>query len=1064
MYRLPTSKRLLIATFCFLSIFTLQSQHQPDFLPFTQFSITMKLSPMIALPLKGMEDVDWSGPLRAYFGTVYGSTDVFNDEVNTLNKLRQDVRGAANDNVGRDLLYKYYAQLELLALRIPISENDCRINFTWHDAFTHHSNTQHSIAFEKASLLFNLACINSHIGAEADDLKISFNRFKDAAGIFTFIVSNFLHAPSTDLSQDTVKALCKLMVAQAQESFVERLLTENSSSSMLPKLAKAASNLYKAAAESLQSVQTDKGWGEKYWHQYCSVKSKYYLSVAHDQNSKTLENNGKYGEAIAHLKIAISNIQEIYKSSVPPQYSTFYDVIITLQDAMKERIVSLEKENDLIYHSTVPSAASIAAIPAVEAATPTPMSDLYKDSQELSKIIGKELFEKVIPLSVHQQTSLYSEEKATLLRAEGEKIEIANEELASALEFLDLPNALRSLKNDTSDILTLKKSQGIDSQVNDWADQVSSVGNNGFTFEALDTIKRTIYDDLKNAERLLQEEEKNYESAKTEFKQSWTQASSTTMNSGLFSDISRIKHDLSNATTSDERLKNILKGAEADIQILKLGPNNPKLRALFDNIQATPSQADHGSSLLDLDQTQDDGAIDSFLEQTQHYLDNLQVIRNERDAHFVEFKDKVHKDDISGILVLNNKNPDVQETLFKSELAKFQPFQSEFDDSIKRQKILLKELTVTWKKVLENKSVRNKNLQKEELESRRNALINKFQNAYTSWKDGEQGLQKAHEFYQKLLSFTKSTLSNAQDFVSNRREEALKLRNTLSTSSNLNSQDILRDQLARLSVTSSQSPGPLQSSYASRGSISSTGYESEYSPAASLTSPVPQARPQPTSNWSENSYFNGSQAPPLVPAKPATPTYPPQAPSYGDYSSRSVQSQYSSAPPSQPQYSAIPTQPSYQQPASQPAYSTPSYGQQYSQTSYQQPAPVQSSYQTPTSSQPSHQQNPTQTSYQQVPTQPSYRQTPPPQPQYSSYQPQPSYGNYQPQPQYPQSYQQQPAPPQPPQNQPYHSYNSPQNSGSQYGYSGTPAQKDYSKMPPPPPPPGQGQSGQGYYR
>jgi hypothetical protein len=1051
---------------------TLQSQYQPDFSAFTQFSITMKLSPMIALPLKGMDDVDWSGPLRAYFGSVYGSTDVFNDEVNTLNKLRQDVRGAVNDNVGRDLLYKYYAQLELLALRIPISENECRINFTWHDAFTHQSNTQHSIAFEKASLLFNLACVNSHIGAETDDLKLAFNRFKDAAGIFTFIVSNFLHAPSTDLSQDTVKALCKLMVAQAQESFVERLLTENSSSSMVPKLAKAASNLYKAAAESLQSVHTDKGWGEKYWHQYCSVKSKYYLSVAHDQDSKSLENNGKYGEAIAHLKIAISNIQEIYKSSVPPQYSTFYDVIITLQDAMKERIVSLEKENDLIYHCTVPSAASIAAITAVEAATPTPMSDLYKDSQELSKLIGKELFEKVIPLSVHQQTSLYSEEKATLLRAEGEKIEIANEELASALEFLDLPNALRSLKSDASDILTLKKSQGIDSQVNDWADQVSAVGNKSkFTFEGLDAIKRTIYDDMKTAERLLQEEEKNYESAKTEFKQSWTQASSTTMNSGLFSDISRIKHDLSNATTSDERLKNILKGTENDIQILKLGPNNPKLRALFDSIQATPSQAENGSSLLDLDQAQDDGTIDALLEQTQHYLDSLQVIRNERDARFVEFKDKVHKDDISGILVLNNKNPDIQETLFKSELAKFQPFQSEFDDSIKRQKILLKELTVTWKKVLENKSVRNQNLQKEELETRRKALINKFLNAYTSWTDAEKGLQKAHEFYQKLLTFTKSTLSNAQDFVSNRGEEALKLRNIMSASSNQNSQDILRDQLSRLSVTSSQSPQPLQSSYANRGSVSSTGYESEYSPAASLTSPVPQARDPSTSSWNENSYFDRSHAPPPASAKPATPTYPPRAPSYGDYSSRSVHPQYSSPPPSQPQYSSFPTQPSYQQSTSQPSYGAPYYGHQYSQTSYQQPAPVQSSYQPPASSQSSNQPL-TQSSYQQVSTQTSYQQNPPTQLAHSSYQSQPSYGNYQAQPQYPQSYQQQPpppqiqynTPPQLPQTQTYESYNSPQHPGSQYGYSGAPAQKDYSKMPPPPPPPGQSQSGQGYYR
>lgn len=91
----------------------------------------MKSTPMILLPLKGMDDVDWSGPLRTYFGSVYGTTDVFVDEINTLNKLRQDVRGAAKDNIGRDLLYKYYAQLELLALRIPISEHDCKINFTW---------------------------------------------------------------------------------------------------------------------------------------------------------------------------------------------------------------------------------------------------------------------------------------------------------------------------------------------------------------------------------------------------------------------------------------------------------------------------------------------------------------------------------------------------------------------------------------------------------------------------------------------------------------------------------------------------------------------------------------------------------------------------------------------------------------------------------------------------------------------------------------------------------------------------------------------------------------------
>lgn len=1032
----------------------------------------MKLSPMIALPLKGMEDVDWSGPLRAYFGSVYGSTDVFSDEVNSINKLRQDVRGAVNDHIGRDLLYKYYAQLELLALRIPISENECRINFTWHDAFTHQSNTQHSIAFEKASLLFNLACINSHIGAETDDLKLAFNRFKDAAGIFTFIIGNFLHAPSTDLSQDTVKALCKLMIAQAQESFVERLLTENSSSAMVPKLAKAASNLYKAAAESLQSVYTDKNWGEKYWHQYCSVKSKYYLSVAHDQNSKTLENSGKYGEAIAHLKIAISNIQEVYKSSVPSQYPSFYDVINTLQDAMKERIVSLEKENDLIYHSTVPNAASIAAIVAVEAATPTPMSELYKDPQELTKLIGKELFEKVIPLSVHQQTSLYSEEKATMLRAEGEKIEIVNEELVSALEFLDLPNALNSLKNDVSDLLSFNKSQGIDSQVNDWADQVAVSGNgSGFTFEALDNTKKTIYDDMKKAEQLLRQEENNYESAKDEFKQNWTQASSATMNSGLLSDISRIKHDLSNATTSDDRLKTMLKGSETDIQILKLGSNNTKLRALFDSIQTNFTPAGNSSSLLDLDQTQDDGTVDGLLDQTRHYLDSLQIIRKERDARFLDFKDKVHKDDISGILVLNNKNPDIQESVFKSELAKFQPFQSEFDESIKRQQTLLKELTVTWKKVLENKSVRNKNLQKEELKSRQKALVDRFHSAYNAWRDIEQGLNKAHEFYQKLLAFTKSTLSNAQDFVSNREEEAFKLRNIASASSSQNSQEFLRDQLARMSISSTQSPQPPQSLKSTRDSVGSTGYEPTYSSPVSVSLPVSQTMKSSISDWNNNSSFDRSQAPPAVPAKPATPSFPSQTPSYADYSKPS-HLQYTSAPPNQPQYTSMPSQSSYQQPVSNTVYTAPNYGQPYSQPSYQQPASTQSTYQTPLSTQSNYHQPPIQSSYQQPPVQPFYQQASSTQSGYPSYQHQPSYGNYQTQLQYSQPYQQQPPPPQGqygtlpqhPQNQPYQGSNSLQNTGGQYAYGGTPVQKDYSKMPPPPPPPGQNQPGQGYYR
>lgn len=1014
-----------------------------------------------------MDDVDWSGPLRNYFGSVYGSTDVFSEEVTALNKLRQDVRGAANDNVGRDLLYKYYAQLELLALRIPISENECRINFTWHDSFTHQANTQHSLAFEKASLLFNLACINSHIGAESEDLKLSFNRFKDAAGIFTFIVGNFLHAPSTDLSQDTVKALCKLMIAQAQESFLERLLSEGSSSAMVPKLAKAASNLYSSAAEGLQGVFNEKTWGEKHWYQYCTVKSKYYSSVAHDQNSKTLENSGKYGEAIAHLQAALTQIQEASRLSIPSQFSTFTEVINNLRDAMKERLTKLDKENDLIYHATVPSTSSLDPIPALEAAPPTPMNDMYKDTQDLAKLIGRELFEKVIPLSVHQQTSLYSEEKASLLRSEGEKIEIAGEKLSSALEFLDLPNALNALSTDNSDILSLSKSQGIDSQVNEWAGQIAAQSNIKLPdFSTLDSIKRSIYEQMKQAEQLLQEEEKEYEIAKAEYKQNWSQASSATLNSGLLSDISRIKHDLSAASISDDKLKSMIGQSESDIQVLRLGANNPRLNQLFEGLKAD-TQSSGGLSLLDIDEGPHP-QVQSLIEDARRIIDNLQSLKDERNAKFVDFKSQVHKDDISSILVLNNKNPDIQESLFKSELAKFQPFQVQFEESIQYQQKLLKELTMTWKNILEDKSVRNQKLQSEQLKSKRVALIERLSKAYMTWKDSQEGLNKANEFYENLKRFTGTTYRNAQDFVSNRREEAAGLKRTLAS----NSQDALRDQISRLSI-SSQSSQPLYSGSDNRGPI---GYvSSPYSQPSYNTSHQSSTPSAPTASWGDVSTLERNHAahnvstssvPSSVPSPQSAPTF---SAHYGNYSTPSPSvpqaqpqyQQYSNSTSGQPGYAPPKNHSSYPNPPSVPSTPSAPAPHTISTPQYQYQAAPQSY-----SASNSYSNVPPAATYQQQPQQPQqpqYQQPPPP-PQ-ASYPPQSTYQQYQ-QPQaYPTQYgqpvtntsssgYQAPA-------QAYSAYGAQSGQPSVYGYA-NPSQKDYSKMPPPPPP--SGNQNQGFYR
>lgn len=89
--------------------------------------------PMISVPLKQTQEIDWIAPLKQYIRATYGDDpERYSEECATLNRLRQDMRGAGKDSAaGRDLLYRYYGQLELLDLRFPVDENHIKISFTW---------------------------------------------------------------------------------------------------------------------------------------------------------------------------------------------------------------------------------------------------------------------------------------------------------------------------------------------------------------------------------------------------------------------------------------------------------------------------------------------------------------------------------------------------------------------------------------------------------------------------------------------------------------------------------------------------------------------------------------------------------------------------------------------------------------------------------------------------------------------------------------------------------------------------------------------------------------------
>lgn len=99
---------------------------------------------------------------------------------------------------------------------------------------------------------------------EEAGLKTAYHSFQASAGMFTYINENFLHAPSVDLSRDTVKTLISIMLAQAQEVFLEKQIADQKKVALLAKLASQAATLYNQSVEGVQENVT-KAIFEKVW-------------------------------------------------------------------------------------------------------------------------------------------------------------------------------------------------------------------------------------------------------------------------------------------------------------------------------------------------------------------------------------------------------------------------------------------------------------------------------------------------------------------------------------------------------------------------------------------------------------------------------------------------------------------------------------------------------------------------------------------------------------------------------------------------------------------------------
>lgn len=760
---------------------------------------------LLAVPPKKSDDVAWAKPLASYLRLVYGSSSDHQQDITRFDELRKAIRAAHSDATGLSMLFKYYAQIELLDLRVSFDavNRSKKVVFTWYDAFQPEiSHQQHALPFEKANVLFNIGAVLSQCGrtryldsqgGDESAFKEALLYLQQAAGVFQFVGENFLHAPLGDLQPASVKFLAALHLAQAQEIFTLRVIsgdTELKKNSVIARLCKAVATRFEECYSETLHLQADapasqstyavvdllddadldekgalfdydpelldskvKAALEPSWVAVFRFKLVFYSALSLYFHGLHLEILAKYGDALAYITKCHDALGEV-PSAVLKQVSGAgagaYELVENYKyqkDAVGIKIADLTKDNDYIYHEIVPSLVTLPEIKPMDSAKAVPMGQipLFKDTNDHAYA---NFLHNVVPINIHELTSYYSEEKAQLLRNELDEVDLSNEELASVLEYLRLPKALVSLKE------TMNSGQygengvsggpEIDPSVVAIADKVAaSYAADNANKEKLGAARKQIYDLIGEIEAL-------------------------TGQYGAKDDLINLKKYLYDATTSDSKLFGHIGGETSHLySVLAKGLRSSEFKLLF-QVQSTGGMGsvEQEISLLDIDDSKtDDSSVEAQIKALEDLLHDLNLIKSSKAQLVDALKKEIHEDDISDILILNSKvksSNEIKTVIFPEELKKFEGYSTELDKLIEKQKTFVSDLKTQWASLSGSPKVQKAQSSSKfqaDLVADQTSRIRSFYD--DCWVPYHSGLENGVGFYDRLVAHARSLRDKA---------------------------------------------------------------------------------------------------------------------------------------------------------------------------------------------------------------------------------------------------------------------------------------------------------------
>lgn len=750
-------------------------------------SLSLASSPtmMLSVDAKKTDSLNYSLYLRTYITRIYAQEgalpppETYEEDLRKLEALRRGIWNLEPHPSSITNLLTYHVQLHNVALKFPLDEIAIKIPFSWYPSFGKDRRplTSLHVNFEKSCILFNIGALYARLAVNeslgnAESIKKACNLFQQSAGVFATLKerlsADWKSLVGPDMSQQALLALKNIMLGQAQECFVLKAVTDGMKEGPLAKLASKTAEYFDTAFEALQSVE---GFPLSQ-AMVLFAKRHYYLAFAQFRKSVEELAAAKYGEEVGRLKVAEDALNKVLGPDVQKHLfqgflneikvrlfellfiSILNPLLIitnnnqTLQAVVLANLKRAEKDNDIIYLQAVPKPSALSPITKADMVKPTPLPDINSilPANELP------LFSKLVPFAVHQAVSRYTAQRDQLVQQDITRLKESTQLLEATLASLNLP----------SSIVALEQPLGLPPAIVTKCAKVHSEGGAQSLRDMQSNItglSHKVQSLLHDTTRSLDEEKKDDDDMRAQFRERWTRKSSTELQGSLRGVIKMYSEKLEQAKKSDVMIAN------------KLVQNMPIIEALSATKEELEASIPSSTAKTTISHN------DPLVKALKSLLEESNKLVAQRTKLIQEYQSQSAKDDVVPALLellnastagSNGKPVSLDESavksLFERELKKYDMVKKTMEDSFAAQEHLITQIQSANSKFVAAK-------QMDSVLKQREQALQTLENGYKRYQELTVNLQEGMKFYTDMQGTVERFLQDVQDFCFARTAE-----------------------------------------------------------------------------------------------------------------------------------------------------------------------------------------------------------------------------------------------------------------------------------------------------